>query len=69
MRYVVARIEEYNREMAYRIYVTDSLQGIPQGKYTTVRFYDMLYSKEEEEEKTAEEIVQDVVQKAGLILR
>lgn len=54
--------------MAYRFYVTDSLRFIPQSKYTTKSFYDMLYSKEEEE-KTAEEIVQDVVQKAGLILR
>lgn len=69
MRYVIARIEEDTREMIYRFYVAQSLQLAPQGKYKTQSFYDILYPKEPEEEKTAEEIVQDVVKKAGLILR
>ena len=54
--------------MAYRFYVTTALQNIPQGKCTTISFYDMLY-KEQEEEKTADEIAMDVIAKAGLILR
>lgn len=54
--------------MAYRFYVTTALQNIPQQKYTTVSFYDMLYPKPTEE-KSAEEIIDDVISKAGLILR
>ena len=64
----MARIEEDYREMTYRIYVTDSLQYIPQGKYTTVRFYDMIYPKPEDN-RSAEEIAADVIAKAGLIVR
>lgn len=55
--------------MAYRFYVTNALQLIPQSKYTTHSFCDMLYPKEEEEEeKTAEEIVDEVAKKAGLTI-
>lgn len=54
--------------MAYRIFVTDALRYIPQNKYTTVSFYDMLYPKPADN-RTAEQIVNDVVADAGLILR
>lgn len=68
LRYVISRYQADNRNMAYRFYVTTALQNIPQGKCTTISFYDMLY-KEQEEEKTADEIAMDVIAKAGLILR
>ena len=54
--------------MAYRFYVTNSLQNIPQNKYITKTFYDMLYP-EPQDDRSAEEIVDDVVAKAGLVLR
>lgn len=54
--------------MAYRFYVTNCLQNIPQNKYITKSFHDMLYP-EPEDTRSAEEIVEDVVAKAGLILR
>ena len=68
MRYVIARLDEEDREMAYRFYVTNSLQNIPQNKYITKTFYDMLYP-EPQDDRSAEEIVDDVVAKAGLVLR
>ncbi len=68
MRYVIARIEEDTREMTYRFYVTTCLQNIPQQKYTTVSFYDILYPKPEDN-RSAEEIAADVIAKAGLIVR
>lgn len=68
LRYVIARLDEENREMAYRIYVTDSLRYIPQNKYTTVGFYDMLYPKPVDN-RSAEEIADDIAAKAGLVLR
>ena len=65
MRYVEARIEEYNREEAYRIYVTRSLQLVPQNSYITIPFTDILKSKVIDN-RTGEEIVTDVMKRAGL---
>lgn len=64
----MARLADEDREMAYRIYVTTALQNIPQGKYTQVSFYDMMYPKPEDT-RSAEEIAHDVIEAAGLILR
>ena len=69
MRYVVARLEEYNREMTYRFYVANSLQNIPQGKHLMTTLYDLLYNNNEkqEDERTGDEIVFDIMQRAGLV--
>lgn len=68
LRYVIARLDEENREMAYRIYVTQSLQNVPQNKYITKSYYDMIYPKPEDN-RSAEEIADDIIEKAGLIMR
>lgn len=65
MRYVEARIDEYNREEAYRIYVTKSLQLAPQGKYLTVQYQDLL-NPEEKDMRSGDEIVEDIMLRAGL---
>ena len=65
MRYVEARLEEYNREEAYRIYVTGSLQLIPQNKYIGISYIDMLKPKDEIS-KTGDEIIMDIMNRAGL---
>lgn len=69
MRYVVARLEEYSREMTYRIYIANSLQNIPQNKYTALTLYDLLYNpvENEEDDRTGDEIALDIMQRAGLI--
>lgn len=65
MRYVKARYEEYQRTMAYRIFVTDSLQLAPQNKYRTQRFCDMIYPKKEDT-RTGDEVALDVIMRLGL---
>lgn len=67
MRYVEARVEENNRDEAYRIFVTRSLQLIPQSKYITKDFNDILHP-EKVDNRTADEIASDVIKNAGLIL-
>lgn len=70
MRYVVARIKEYSREMTYRFYVTNSLQAIPQNKHIMTTLYDLLYNQDkenEEDDKTGDEIAFDIMQRAGLV--
>ena len=66
MRYVNARIEEYDRDEVYRIYVARSLQLAPQGKYVTLSYSEMLES-EQTEVKSGDEIVNDIILRAGLV--
>lgn len=65
MRYVEARIEEYRHEKAYRIYVTKSLQLAPQNRYLKVQYDDML-KPQKEDLRTGNEIVADIMKRAGL---
>lgn len=65
MRYVEARITEYNREEAYRFYITKSLQLAPQNKYISSSFSDII-NKKSISNKSADEIVLDIFNKAGL---
>ena len=62
---MIARYEEYDRERAYRIYVTKSLQLIPQNKYITVEFAEAL-NPHDTDKRSGEEIVIDVIKNAGL---
>jgi hypothetical protein len=50
MRYVLSRIRVYQREEAYRIYVTDALKGY---LGLNIRFYDILYPHVETRTPTA----------------
>ena len=65
MRYVEARIEENRRDEAYRIFVTKSLQLIPQSMYLTTDFKDVL-KPQEADNRTGDEIAADVMKAAGL---
>ena len=58
-------MDEYNRDKAYRIYVTKSLQLIPQSKYLTVDFKN-LFEKQEVDTRSSDEIVSDIMKRAGL---
>lgn len=74
LRYVMARLSQQERDMAYRIYLTDCLRFIGQsaaesakmaggeGKYITARFADFLHPKPEET-RTGEEIIADILRK------
>lgn len=67
LRYLAARIEEYNKDVLYRTYVTDSLRLIPQNRWIVPRWVDIINPKQEDE-RTPEEIIEDVVTSAGLIM-
>ena len=56
MRYVTARYNKQQRELAYRIYVTDALKsrwGL------NVRYYDFIDNKPEDS-RTADEVVNNI---------
>lgn len=72
MRYVLTRYTEYQRDVAYRIYVTNCLRMITEnsaksggGSYIKVSFADILYPKIVDS-RTGDEIARDVIKSAGL---
>ena len=72
MRYATARFNQHQRDLAYRIYVTDCLRMVTentaklsQGSYTAVKFYDII-NPNPKDERSGEEIVAEVINKAGL---
>lgn len=65
MRYVEARIDEYHREEAYRIYVTKSLQLAPQNKYVRMSYNEAL-KPQKVDNRGGDEIAMDIISRAGL---
>lgn len=65
MRYVEARIVEYTREEAYRLYMARSIQLVPQNQWLTAKFSDLLNNKPVDN-RTGDEIAAYVIQNAGL---
>ncbi len=63
MRYVVARYKEHQRELAYRIYLTDTVYSV---FHLTTRWYDVVKPKASVDTRTAEEIIGDVMTAGGL---
>lgn len=51
--------------MAYRFYITNSLQNIPQNKYCTTSFSEIIKPKKVDQ-RSGDEIALDVIKKAGL---
>lgn len=82
MRYVMARMQEYSRDMSYRIYVTDALKSnventkyhlsmdgmIEHGVQIPNRWSDSILPAEnkKEDNRTCEEITFDIWKRAGL---
>jgi hypothetical protein len=72
MRYATARFNQHQRDLAYRIYVTDCLRmatentaKTSQGSYTAARFYDIINPKPVDN-RTGEEIAADIIKRAGI---
>ena len=72
MRYAMAHYQSQQRDLAYRIYVTDCLRMVTentakmsQGAYTSARFYDIINPKPVEK-RTGEEIAADIIKRAGI---
>ena len=65
MRYVEARIDETKREEAYRILVTKGLTLIPQNRYMTLDYMDLI-NPVIKDTRTGDEIALNVIKNAGL---
>ena len=72
MRYATARFNQHQRDLAYRIYVTDCLRmaaentaKMSRGSYTTVRFYDFINPKPVDN-RSGNEIAADIIKRAGI---
>ena len=63
MRYAMARYTSHQRDMAYRIYVCESLRAIPKGAYLETHFADIIDPKPPEPEQTVDEMVAGVLEK------
>lgn len=64
-RYCLARYKREMEDLAFRVYVTDALQLLPQSKYPASRYYEVIHPSEEID---AELVIADVVSKAGLVI-
>lgn len=71
LRYALARYTSHQRDMAYRIYVTESLRAISKGGYIKPRFVDLIKPKKQETEdtRTGKEIAFDVLNRIGIEVR
>ena len=71
---MVARLEEQSRRELWQHYMADGLMYVSKntamsvnGSYLLNRFYDVL-KPPEEDERSGEEIVVDVITRAGLVV-
>ena len=72
MRYAIARYQSQQRDLVYRIYVTDCLRIISEntakmggGSYITAKLADIINPKPVEN-RTGEEIAADIIKRAGI---
>ena len=72
MRYAVARYQSHQRDLAYRIYITDCLRIIGENTanmggvaYIPARFVDIINPKPADN-RTGEEIAADIIKMAGI---
>ena len=69
MRYVMTRYAEYQKEMAYRVYVTDRLWKDSERRFIHAdkRYYEWI-NPNHEPERSGDDIVKEVIAKAGLVV-
>lgn len=72
MRYAIARYNQHQRDLAYRIYLSECARmttlntaNFTGGSYIEKKFMDIL-NPQPEDNRTAEEIVADVFEKMGI---
>lgn len=73
MNYAISRQRQTQKDMSYRIFVTDALKALAGntskfgGSYMRVRWADT-FSQKKQDERTGEQIVADVIRKTGIKL-
>ena len=72
MRYAIARYNQHQRDLAYRIYVTECLRMISENKasvggrsYMATKFEDIV-NRKPVDNRTGEEIAADIIKRAGI---
>ena len=72
MRYAMARFNQHQRDLAYRIYVTDCLRIISEntakmggGSYIAAKFSDII-NPNPVDNRTGEEIAADIIKRSGI---
>lgn len=65
LRYVCARVKEKYREETYRIFISESLRLLPQGKILKNSYLDM-FDKKQVETRSGKEVAEEVAQKIGI---
>lgn len=66
MNYVIARYKEKEERVVYQSYVGNSLFYLGQLRNLPVKYTDLLNNEVEEDTRTGDEIVADIVKRAGL---
>lgn len=61
VRYMEATLRREIIERTFRVYVTDSLNGIPEHKHLTYRWYDLFYGNDATDDWEPEEVIDAVV--------
>lgn len=64
---MMARLEQDVKETAFRNYVTDSLQILPQRKYIAKRYAELV-DFTSKDTRSGDEIAAEVIEKAGLTI-
>ena len=72
IEYCVSAFSQYQKELLYKVYVTDTLRHINEavsridgGAYMSKRYYDII-NPTQEEELSGDEIAMDIIKRAGL---
>lgn len=67
LRYVKARVRKEYRDEAYRIYISETLRLLPQGKILKESYKDALNKKKEKAElRTGKEIAEAAAEKMNI---
>lgn len=71
----MSKVNQQAKDTAYRVYVTDSLKLIAEntanfskGQYMKARYYDIITPKKQDT-RTGDEIVEDIIKRAGLVVK
>lgn len=65
---MMARLEQEVREIAFKNYVADSLQAIPQHKHLTKRYAELVDFSAVPDTRSGREIANDIIKGAGITI-
>ena len=71
----MSKVSQQAKDTAYRVYVTDCLKliaentaNISRGQYMKSRYYD-INNQAKVDTRTGDEIVEDIIKRAGLVVK